>query len=162
MYPNLDAIFDPKNAFADKLGFESIDYEAESFQNLPTHTEDGARKEGLIKNQKDKERAEFKIRVTKKILASIKQKANARLDKSYALIELESAEDKKKALIPDIRIFGMYIDGRMCMIDDADHKLTINCYNVHWGSTLKNFVNQVNTIFEENNLLGIFIFTRKY
>jgi len=154
MYPNLDAIFDPINAFSEKLGFESIDYEGESFQTLPLNTEEGS-SNGLITNKKEREKIDFRLRVTKKILASLKAKANLRLDKSYALIELENEEAKKKALVPDLRIFGMHIDGRMCMVDDADHKLTINCYNVHWGSTLKSFTTYINKIFEDNNLLDL-------
>ena len=111
----------------------------------------------LADKKKVKDSVRAKMEVTKKILNRIKAKANLRLDKSYALIELADEATKKKALSPDLRIFGMHVEGRMCMIDDADHKLTINCYNVHWGSTLKNFTTFVNKVFQENNLLGKFL-----
>ena len=43
---------------------------------------------------------------------------------------LDNAGDKLKALSPDLRLFGFVIDGNICMVDDADYKLTLNCYNI--------------------------------
>lgn len=39
-------------------------------------------------------------------------------------------------------------------MDDADHKLTLSVYNVHWGSPIKSFVEFVNKKFEEEKMLG--------
>lgn len=153
VHSNLEAVFDPMNAFSDKLGAQSMEYAED--EELEEQTIQEEAKANPIKEKKVKDSVRAKMDVTKKILSRIKAKANLRLDKSYALIELADEATKKRALSPDLRIFGMHIDGRMCMIDDADHKLTINVYNVHWGSTLKNFCTFVNKVFQDNNLLDL-------
>ena len=84
----------------------------------------------------------------------MKEKDGRKLDRSYALVELESYETKQKALSEDLRIFGMLINENICMIDDADYKLTLTCYNIHWGSSLKEFCEKVNEVFEQNNMSG--------
>ena len=109
----------------------------------------------MFLDEKKKDLAKQKIRRTESVLKNIQAKSNKRLDKSYALIELADSESKAKALLPDVRIFGLYITGRLCQVDDADHKLTLSCYNVHWGSSLKSFTDFVNNLFEQNNMMGI-------
>jgi hypothetical protein len=105
-------------------------------------------------DEKKKDVAKQRIKKTENILNNLKQKSSKRLDKSYALIELKDLNAKEKALLPDIRIFGLNIAGRLCQLDDADYKLSLSCYNVHWGSPLKNFADFINKIFETNNMLG--------
>lgn len=67
---------------------------------------------------------------------------------------MSDVDVKKKALSPDVRIFGVHINGKMCMIDDADYKFTVSCHNVHWASSLKDLCAYINQIFQEKNLMG--------
>ena len=104
-----------------------------------------------------KDKTKTRLKKTDKILKKMKEKAGKRLDRSYALIELDSYEQKQRALAEDIRIFGILIDDNLCMIDDADYKLSLTCYNIHWGSSLKHFCDTVNNVFEQNNMSGIVV-----
>jgi len=48
-----------------------------------------------------------------------------RVAKSYALIEFEDAESKKKILKNDFRVFGLHLAARLCSIEDLDYKRSI-------------------------------------
>lgn len=80
------------------------------------------------------------------------------MDKSYALVEFDSMEAKKKTLIPELRVFGFKLGNNMLAIDDADHKITLVCNNVHWGASFKNFKQALNDVIEKQNALGAFDF----
>jgi len=96
-----------------------------------------------------------KIKKTDRILDNLKAKTSKKLDKSYALVEFHDHDTKAKALASDLRLFGLLINGHVCMLDDADHKLTLTCYNVHWGSPIKQFCNAVNGTFEQKNMTDL-------
>ena len=99
-----------------------------------------------------------KSRKTEKILTNIKEKSSKKLDRSYALLEFANAEGKEKALLPELRVFGIKIDKNMVVTDDADYKLTLICNNVHWGASLEKFCEKLNEQFEKHHVLGIFKF----
>lgn len=88
---------------------------------------------------------------------NIKEKSFKKLDRSYALLEFEDQASKEKALIPEMRVFGMKLGKNMCMTDDADYKLTLICNNVHWGASLEKFCEKINLEFSKNNSLGKFL-----
>lgn len=93
---------------------------------------------------KEPDKMKKKMKKTEKILAKIKEKSSKKLDKSYALIEFENYESKQKALLTELRVFGLQIAGNMCFTDDADYKLTLMCNNVHWGASLEKFCECIN------------------
>ena len=95
-----------------------------------------------------------KSKKTEKILNNIYEKSSKKLDRSYALIEFADYETKQKALIPELRVFGVKIEKNMCITDDADYKLTLICNNVHWGASLEKFCEKINEQFEKNHTLG--------
>ena len=95
-----------------------------------------------------------KIKKTERILQNLDHKRIKNLDKSYAIIEFPDYETKLKALSSDLRLFGIYINGNICMIDDADKKLTLTCNNVHWGSSINHFTTEINSVLEKKNMSG--------
>lgn len=98
------------------------------------------------------------MKKTEKILAKIKEKSSKKLDKSYALIEFENYESKQKALLTELRVFGLQISGNMCFTDDADYKLTLMCNNVHWGASLEKFCDFLNEKLKEAKHSGNIIY----
>ena len=95
-----------------------------------------------------------KLKKTDRILENLAQKRTKNLDKSYAIIEFPDYETKLKALSPDLRLFGIFINGNICMIDDADKKLTLTCNNVLWGTSIKHFYEEINSVLEKKNMSG--------
>jgi len=155
VYDSLDEVFDPEGVLASQKNNTLQGGSPNTLQTAEQPTP------ALPINEKKKDLAKQKIRRTESVLKNIQAKSNKRLDKSYALIELADSESKAKALLPDVRIFGLYITGRLCQVDDADHKLTLSCYNVHWGSSLKSFTDFVNNLFEQNNMMDLKVETPK-
>ena len=146
-FDNLKDLFTPKNAAENTadLATTSTEVNVDLENYLEDHEVDPTVKEKATK----------KLEKTAKILKKMKEKDDRRLDRSYALIEFSSYEEKQKALTEDMRVFGILVKGKLCNVDDADYKLTLTCYNVHWGSYLKDFCAKINQVFEENNMAGI-------
>lgn len=74
------------------------------------------------------------------------------------MVEFDSMEGKTKALIPELRVFGFKLGNNMLAMDDADHKITLVCNNVHWGASFKRFKNALNNTLMNDNGLGMFLF----
>ena len=71
------------------------------------------------------------------IIGSIEEGRRKKLDKSYALVKLESYESKQKLIRPDLRAFGILINGNLCKVEDADHKISLSLYNLPYGISVK-------------------------
>ena len=162
---NLESIFQPfqdkdntKEPFDDEFDEESplkpdlSDKKADVSDilkklNIKSSSEE-AKTEAIASKRKSKR--------TERILASIREKSFKKLNRSYALLEFFDYADKEKALIPEMRVFGMKIGGNMLITDDADYKLTLICNNVHWGASLERFCEKINDEFGQKNALGSF------
>lgn len=89
-----------------------------------------------INNSSD---AEKLFRISNKLITTLESARERRLNKSYAIIELESPEDKRRLLREDLRVFGVRILGAVAKVEDADYKRTLVIKNISFGSDLADF-----------------------
>ena len=71
---------------------------------------------------------------------------------SYALVEMETYEQKQKLLTPDMRVFGLYFEERCTRIEDADHKLLMKISNIPYGFKTRGVMEKINKCFKENDI----------
>ena len=68
-------------------------------------------------------------------MTSFDTKHKKKFDKSYALVEFEDFESKMRALRTETRVFGFYLLGNLCPIEDADYKRSLVLYNIPYGTS---------------------------
>lgn len=138
---------------------ENLQFETdpkENFTNFISQNYDSFSKQGMERSVL----FEDSIRLDQNILKTLKedkkpskkQKTKAELNKSCALIEFESYEQKEKLLDPQLRVFGLYVDESCVRVEDADNKYLINVSNIPFGFKTQNLVDIFNKEFEKHNI----------
>ena len=72
--------------------------------------------------------------------------------KSYALVEMETYEQKMKLITPHTRVFGIYLEDKCSKLEDADYKSQLVLSNLPYGYKMKKVIEKVNSILKSHKI----------
>lgn len=79
-------------------------------------------------------------------------KEKSKYRKSYALVEMETYEQKLNVISPFTRVYGIYMEDKCSKIEDADYKYSIVLDNLPYGYKMKKVLDTVNTLLLSRNI----------
>lgn len=152
--------FDPialkKSRMLEKNGYQNVKLEGSDEFEAPDYITNNT-PINMMYNTDDHKRhkANETIKQAKKlfnnsenIIGSIEEGRRKKLDKSYALVKLDSKESKQKLIRPDLRAFGVMVNNNLCKVEDADYKISLSLYNLPYGISVKEVCDFLNEKIE--------------
>lgn len=79
-------------------------------------------------------------------------KDKIRFRKSYALIEMDTYEQKMSLITPSTRVFGIYLEDKCSKVEDADYKTYLYIDNLPYGYKMSKIIEKLNATLKQHNM----------